>query len=696
MATNEQLKLTIDIATRDAVKALQALGKEAGDAGLSAGEIADAMDASTAKMITDLEHAESAVTALGNALGPELRAKIGDAKIDKFVGDLRNAGLEFDQITSNADRFASSLRKMDEASGSVKDTEQAVRRLGETSDQSRSVLANMVGNSAQDLGALVGVGGSAGVMLGQLAEYATDGNIALANLAKTAGPLAAVGLGVAAISSVMEENARQQKFLRDQTKAFTEALISAREENHSTTSSIAGDWEQAGTIEAQISNATATMVEFGQATDDMAKIHELKYPTAQKKVVDFAVEIDKLQMRAEDFAQLVQLPIEGIQRWGEEMVAAGKDAGQVNLVMQGAAALHERLSEAQATAALNARIFGASLEEAASSGNTYLATMAGIARVQADINSSQIDAIAKQEALRNSYQNVTESLGRTAHALGDTTKSAKEQRDSLNATRSDVIAYVREMGNIPAKKLTEILADLDRGNIEAALKVINELTKARVIPISVRLGVSGGNSPSGTLSPGQKNDLKTAADLTLTTFDDLLAGTASSSSGGSSGGGAAVAKRTADDIAREMDSIMSNRFEVGALSEAAYRKYLKGRLDDYKKYSDDWMSIWRELHALDEADAAAAKKKADAAKAEAEAKKKAAKEAADARKKAAEEAQRAEDEALQRAANRAIVAANIAGATYMTINTAADPNAVVNAIQQYQRSNGPVPIKVTG
>ena len=58
-------------------------------------------------------------------------------------------------------------------------------------------------------------------------------------------------------------------------------------------------------------------------------------------------------------------------------------------------------------------------------------------------------------------------------------------------------------------------------------------------------------------------------------------------------------------------------------------------------------------------------------------------------KRAAEEAQRAQDDALNRAAMQSIVAANIGGATYATINTAADPNAVINAIQQYERRNGP-------
>jgi hypothetical protein len=45
--------------------------------------------------------------------------------------------------------------------------------------------------------------------------------------------------------------------------------------------------------------------------------------------------------------------------------------------------------------------------------------------------------------------------------------------------------------------------------------------------------------------------------------------------------------------------------------------------------------------------------------------------------------------------NRSLGAGQGSGSV-VNIHTSADPNAVVNAIQQWQRRNGPVPIKVTG
>ena len=167
-----------------------------------------------------------------------------------------------------------------------------------------------------------------------------------------------------------------------------------------------------------------------------------------------------------------------------------------------------------------------------------------------------------------------------------------------------------------------------------------------------------------------------------------------------------AAKAKADEVAQEQAKVDA-MYELGEISRADYRAQLQDRLRSTEKYSSDYMRIVKEIAGLDKEVAAEQKAAADeAAKAEQDrlaAEQKAsedAKRAAEDRlaaeqkasedaKRAAEEAQRAQDDALNRAAMQSIVAANIGGATYATINTAADPNAVINAIQQYERRNGP-------
>lgn len=340
------------------------------DARGAGAKMGDALKQAAEKARTEMEQLDETVMVMADSLGPEMTAALGRSEKDiaDYIAEWKRLGLTYDDIRAESDSLAAGLKELDGATRrSTDEVGAGLAKVGHEADQSRSVLANMVGNSAQDLGELAGVAGSAGVMLGQLAEYAADGNISIGGLAKTVGPMAAVGVAVAALSSVMAENAKQQQFLKDQTAAFSDALKSARTENKTTTQSIVDAWAQGGKIEAQISNATATLVEFGKATDDMGKIHDLRYPTAQKRVVDFAVEIDKLGMSAEDMARLAQQPIEKIQEWGAEMVRSGKDAGQVNLVMQGAAALHVRLAEAATTDAVNHRVFGDAIDDVAGS-----------------------------------------------------------------------------------------------------------------------------------------------------------------------------------------------------------------------------------------------------------------------------------------------------------------------------------------
>jgi hypothetical protein len=82
----------------------------------------------------------------------------------------------------------------------------------------------MAGNTAQDLGQLGGVVGSLGVGIGQLAEYAVDGNIALSNLAKTAGPLAAVAVAGFLIQDAFKNAAETKAFNVEQAQEYADAI----------------------------------------------------------------------------------------------------------------------------------------------------------------------------------------------------------------------------------------------------------------------------------------------------------------------------------------------------------------------------------------------------------------------------------------------------------------------------------------
>ena len=86
-----------------------------------------------------------------------------------------------------------------------------VKRLGSESDNTKSVMANMVGNTAQDFGALGGVAGTAGMAVGQLGEYAAEGTIAWKAWPSMAGPMAGLAIAGMAVNAVMKIFARPRQ-----------------------------------------------------------------------------------------------------------------------------------------------------------------------------------------------------------------------------------------------------------------------------------------------------------------------------------------------------------------------------------------------------------------------------------------------------------------------------------------------------
>ena len=165
-------------------------------------KVATVLSAMAKDLDTELDRAAQAADALRAALGEDLASK---ADVGAIVGDLQRMGLSFEEIVVDADKLATSFKELDQVQ--VKGLDSGLggvnTKMGElqrSAGGSRSVLANMVGNTTQDLGALAGVAGSAGVAIGQMGEYMADaagegegfGSV-LKNFGTVAVPLAAIG-----------------------------------------------------------------------------------------------------------------------------------------------------------------------------------------------------------------------------------------------------------------------------------------------------------------------------------------------------------------------------------------------------------------------------------------------------------------------------------------------------------------------
>jgi hypothetical protein len=134
------------------------------------------------------------------------------------------------------------MKTIDDSAGTTK---QKVKDLGSESDQTKSVMANMAGNTAQDLGAVGGAAGSAGVAIGQLAEYATEGNISLAGLARLAGPM----LGLAAVGAIVGEAFAGIKLEKEFTAERVDEMTTSLRETGDAAVFLREEFEKTGKIE---------------------------------------------------------------------------------------------------------------------------------------------------------------------------------------------------------------------------------------------------------------------------------------------------------------------------------------------------------------------------------------------------------------------------------------------------------------
>lgn len=204
----------------DVRKAFIVMLDDANDARSAGEKLGDAYKLAAEKMRAELQELDGAVEVVTQSMGPEFVSALeqqGRSVADQ-VAEWKRLGLTYDDIRADADQLTAGLKEMDSAGRrSGEEVGAGLRKISTEGDNSRNVLANMVGNSAQDLGELGGIAGTAGVAIGQLAEYAADGNISLAGLAKVAGPMLGLGVGIMGVNKLMDLLSEKSRELKKET-----------------------------------------------------------------------------------------------------------------------------------------------------------------------------------------------------------------------------------------------------------------------------------------------------------------------------------------------------------------------------------------------------------------------------------------------------------------------------------------------
>lgn len=242
----EQVRIDL-VADDKASKPIDALAKKV-DA-LESADVKIPVDADTApaqKDIGDLlskvdRLAKDPATLLLTTNATSIASQIADLTIDldKLDANDPEVQVKSEQINSLQGDLDQVTAKIKEVNGvpldlNTEPAKKGIEEVGKSADSSKSVLANMIGNSAQDLGALGGIAGSAGVAFGQMGEYMADarnegeglGSV-LSNFADVAGPIVIITTAISVLTGVLQDQADAAKASQERIKQFGEAFSSA-------------------------------------------------------------------------------------------------------------------------------------------------------------------------------------------------------------------------------------------------------------------------------------------------------------------------------------------------------------------------------------------------------------------------------------------------------------------------------------
>jgi tetratricopeptide (TPR) repeat protein len=109
----------------------------------------------------------------------------------------------------------------------------------------------------------------------------------------------------------------------------------------------------------------------------------------------------------------------------------------------------------------------------------------------------------------SAFNNVRDSLDQVYEAAGraleeKTPAAARAAQEAVSSLYGEVADYIQLLGDIPADKQTKILALLDAGAYDEALRLLEQLTRERTVKIKVSGGtpVRPGDTPSESRSRG--------------------------------------------------------------------------------------------------------------------------------------------------------------------------------------------------
>jgi hypothetical protein len=469
-----KLSYKVDVDTGSAVRDLERLGAAGGDAGRDIAQGFDqaksaseqALSALSAKLDQVEADARGTASAVA-AIKAELTVAVDDDKITQFVSDLKNKmGVAFDAVEADAKEFADVLGRGVDMSKTVNEIHGVGDALDTTkghADQSRSVFANMVGNTTQDLGELGGVVGTLGVGMGQLGEYAADGTISLKGLAGMAGPMALLAAAGAGVQSVMKNIAETKAFNVDQIKSMSDAFGELGD------TSLALRESLDGVFNARVDDDSIWgQLTGGQKTEDLAD--DLATVGVSLRDIDQII-----RSGATDRESWELLP--DVQNLDRVLQTAGVSVDQYGRIMDGVFESTINWTTATKGAQASAEFFATSLADINEIIRAEDMAESPLARLDWGLYVSEIDG-ARYD-LKAIWNDVVRDMADGGAEFDSTAGNVDILAEALRMSVPDVVALAREQTS--ATKTAGDLATATRDTVDAeaeATKAAQETTDA--------------------------------------------------------------------------------------------------------------------------------------------------------------------------------------------------------------------------
>lgn len=399
---DRKMKFTLDFLAKtaglkDAGDLLDRLGDELDDSVDGGKRLTAAMRLAADHIEADLAQTRAMAQRLGEALGPELSASMGSARLDQFAANLRQAGMSADQLDENIDDVADAVRRMDAASASVDNFDGSMRRAADTTDRTGSVVANFAGNAAQELPVVSGAMGPLNVAIGQFAEYAAEGDIKLSSLAKQAGPLLGVAVALA--------YANNQLDLLKAKDAFRSELV----ESYGDVIDEAGD---------AVANLSAHLREAGKVAVTTWGNAANPWADATKDITAGLLEAG---LTVDQFAELVEGGTPKIRAWVDAQQAAGHA-----IPLDVMRALNEHMTA-----------YDAAVEAGATSAAFF-------ARTQADVNEAVGEFVRKKDPIAQFTAEFNRMAAAMAADVAPSVNDVDTVAKGLNITTEEAIDLAAE------------------------------------------------------------------------------------------------------------------------------------------------------------------------------------------------------------------------------------------------------------